>query len=200
MKRAIVVATLAAVLLTGLGIVQASAAYEFYMKVTGTKQGVFKHEGSMGVGPWGPDAMPCLSMTYEAKSPTDAATGMATGKTQFLPLTVTKEWGAASPQLFQALLTNEVLKDVTLSFVQTTPEGAKQMYFTITLKNAVITNYRMRAGQAARTAEGTGANQAAYDTHEVEDISFRYESITVTSATGGTTAVGGGERGIGRAG
>ena len=32
-------------------------------------------------------------------SPRDSASGMATGKRQYAPVRITKEWGAASPQL-----------------------------------------------------------------------------------------------------
>ena len=33
------------------------------------------------------------------KSPRDVATGMASGKRQYAPIKIVKEWGAASPQL-----------------------------------------------------------------------------------------------------
>jgi type VI secretion system secreted protein Hcp len=189
MRRTLVNALVAVICLGVLAAAPAAAAYEFYMKATGTKQGAFKGESTRGA--W-KDQSPCVSMIYEVKSPRDTATGMATGRTQFGDLTVTKEWGAASPQLFQAMVTNEVLKEVVLSFIKTDPNGQEQVYFTITLKNAVIATYRMRAGEAAASAaaDGMAKHTAAYDTHELEDISFRYESITVTSTIGGTTAVG----------
>ncbi len=38
-------------------------------------------------------------LTYEVKSPRDVATGQASGKRQHSQVTITKEWGAASPQL-----------------------------------------------------------------------------------------------------
>jgi hypothetical protein len=40
-----------------------------------------------------------LSNASYVVSPRDAASGMATGKRQHKPITVVKEWGAASPQL-----------------------------------------------------------------------------------------------------
>src|SRR5437764_7519742 len=49
-----------------------------------------------------------LSLDYKVLSPRDLATGQSSGKRQHSPLTIVKEWGAATPQLFQALVTNEL--------------------------------------------------------------------------------------------
>ena len=38
---------------------------------------------------------------YTVKSPRDSASGQATGKRMHKPVTITKEWGAATPQLMQ---------------------------------------------------------------------------------------------------
>jgi hypothetical protein len=37
--------------------------------------------------------------SYEVKSPRDVATGQASGKRQYAPIKIVKEWGAASPEL-----------------------------------------------------------------------------------------------------
>lgn len=196
MKRTLMTMTPVAVCLALLVALPASAAYEFYMKTNATKQGILKGESTRAQ--W-KDQVPCISMLWEARTPTDAATGLVTGKTQHLPLTVTKEWGASSPQYLQAMLTNEVLKEVTLSFVKADPQGTESVYFTITLRNATVIDYRMRAGEAAATVDtGTARHTAAYGTQELEDISFRYESITVTAGSGtGKTETTGEARGRG---
>jgi type VI secretion system secreted protein Hcp len=82
----------------------AQGAAGFSMTIEGTRQGVFP--GAKG------GAIAGLRFSYAAMSPRDAASGQASGKRQHSPIVVTKMVGAASPQIFQALTTNEVLKSV----------------------------------------------------------------------------------------
>ena len=86
--------------------VKAAMAYEFYVTVDGTKQGRFKGESKREQHA---HKLAGLSFSYEVSSPRDASTGQATGKRRHGPVTFTKAWGAATPQLFEALVTNEVL-------------------------------------------------------------------------------------------
>ena len=92
-----------------LGAGQANAAYEFYMQITGGKQGLFKGESVRQT--W-KDWIPCLRLDFDPQASTDRASGLPAGPLQMGVLTVTKEWGAASPQIFRALCTNELLKSV----------------------------------------------------------------------------------------
>src|SRR5215471_12101292 len=78
----------------------------------------------------------------ELDIPHEAATGHASGKRQYQPITVTKEWGAASPQILQAAATNETLSTVSLRFVHTTSTGVEETSQTITLTNATISEVR----------------------------------------------------------
>ena len=94
-------------------------AYEFYVSIEGTKQGKFKGESTREAHR---DKIPALAFSYEVTSPRDVATGQASGRRQHGPVTFVKAWGAASPQLFQALTTNEVLKTVLFEFVGTNAE------------------------------------------------------------------------------
>jgi type VI secretion system secreted protein Hcp len=86
-------------------------AYEFYVTIKGKKQGQFKVEILRELLMF---KIPALRFLYELKAPRDAATGQASGKRQHSPITMTKEWGPASPQIFQALVMNEVLESVLL--------------------------------------------------------------------------------------
>lgn len=158
-------------------------AYEFYVTIEGTKQGKFKgeslrdaHKAKLGG----------LAYTHEIKSPRDIATGMASGKRQHGPITFTKEWGASTPQIFQALVTNEVLKSVLFEFFHTTPEGVEEVYHTVKLTNATISNVRYTTGKGESAS--TAKTQATYDTHELEDVSLTYQKIDVESKTGKTMA------------
>jgi type VI secretion system secreted protein Hcp len=159
-------------------------AYEFYVTVTGTRQGAFKGESPRKNQE---KKAPGISYQHEIQSPRDVATGQASGKRQHKPIRFTKEWGASSPQYFLALVTNEVLSDVLFEFYHTTKEGKEEVYYTIKLINATVSNIRWMtgAGESASSAKTT----AAYDTHELEEISFTYQRIEVEHQQAKTAAI-----------
>ena len=159
-------------------------AYEFYAKIEGTTQGAFKGESPRKAHA---EQIAGLSYAHKITAPRDVATGQASGKRQHGPITITKEWGAASPQLFQALCTNEILKSVVFDFYNTTKEGTEQIYYTITLTDATVASieYMTGTGESAGSAKTT----ATYDTHELEAISFTYRRIEVESKVGKTMAM-----------
>lgn len=153
-------------------------AHGFYVTIEGTKQGKFKGESQSAAHK---DAIIGLRFSYDVKSARDVATGQASGKRQHSPVTITKEWGAATPQIYQALITNEVLKTVLLEFVQTNPDGVEEVYFTITLNNATVSEIRQYTGE-----ETTGANR---DAQELEEVSFTFQKITLEDKPGKTSVV-----------
>jgi type VI secretion system secreted protein Hcp len=155
-------------------------AYEFYVTVEGTKQGKFKGESIRDAHK---EKIGGLSFEYEIVSPRDAATGQASGKRQHKPITITKEWGPSSPQIFQALATNEVLKKVLFEFFKTDDSGKEVCYQTIALENGTISKLRQYSGQAGGAKHGE-----EHDTHELEDVSFTFQKITMTNNTGKTAA------------
>ncbi len=160
-------------------------AYEFYVTIEGTKQGKFKGESIRDAHK---AKLSGLSYRHEIKSPRDIATGQASGKRQHGPISITKEWGASSPQIFQSLVTNEILKSVLFEFIQTTPEGAEEIYHTIKLVNATVSQVRYMTG--GQTVEGSGSakHSASYDTHELEEVSFTYQRIEIENKNGKTAA------------
>jgi type VI secretion system secreted protein Hcp len=164
--------------------VQVYAAYEFYVTIEGTKQGKFKGESTKkGLE----SKFPGLGFQYELKSPRDAATGQSSGKRQHGAIVITKEWGASTPQLFQACVTNEVLKSVLIEFFRTDPNGQEYLFQTIRLTNATISNIKQYTG-VPDSSKSSAKTQAAYDTHELEEISFTFQRIEITNVKGKTTA------------
>lgn len=142
-----------------------------FLSVEGTKQGRFKGESSIANQK---DKSPVWGMTHSITSPRDLASGQASGKRQHGPLTVTKAWGAATPQFFQALVTNEVLKSVLIEHYQTSPEGLEEIRGTIKLVNATVSNISRSSGT---------------DAGIVEAISFTYQRIELEDVPGKTMAV-----------
>ncbi len=154
-------------------------AYEFYVTIEGTKQGKFKGESKVAARK---DNLVGLAFEYKVISPHDAATGVASGKRQHSPILFTKEWGPASPQIYQALWTNEVLKSVLFEFIRMSPDGKETIFQTVKLTTANIV-----AVHAYRDHTGAKSNDPV-QTHELEDVSFVFHKIEVTNNIAKTMA------------
>jgi type VI secretion system secreted protein Hcp len=149
------------------------------MTVDGTKQGKFKGE-SLKQG--NTDKTEVIAYTQEIKSPRDIASGQASGKRQHQPLTIWKVAGATSPQFFQAVITNEVLRNVTIEYYKTDEDTKTEvLQYKIELTNATVSNYRQIMGMP----ESGGFKATSPGLYE--EISFTFQKITVsankTSAT-----------------
>ncbi len=152
-KRRVVTCVLVSAMLPA---VPAMAAFDTYMTINGTKQGRFKGEAMS-------EKIAVTNVSHDVKM----ASGMTTGRRQHGAITIRREVDAASPKLFQALSTNEVLGDVTIVFGNA-GAGEKKAVRTVTLTNARIT--------ADRKAGGS------------ELITMEYDTIEVTWTDGGKTA------------
>ncbi|HKA11260.1 MAG TPA: type VI secretion system tube protein TssD [Candidatus Dormibacteraeota bacterium] len=148
--------------------------YVFYVSIQGAKQGKFKGEGAHAHK----NVIPAHSFSYEVISPRDVATGQATGKRQHSPVTISKEWGAASPQLFQAAVTNEPLQSVLFEFPVTDARGVEVVHHTIKLTNASVASYKMYTAEHATSGH----------TFELEDVSFTFQKIQIEDLAGKTAA------------
>jgi type VI secretion system Hcp family effector len=104
-------------------------AQEAYVMVQGKKQGP-----SRGTSSFGSDSKEIGAFEFGVQSPRDAASGQASGKRQHKPIIITKEWGAASPQLFQALCTNEVLDSIVIQIPGPNKKSPTKIHF----KNAHV--------------------------------------------------------------
>ncbi len=178
MKKILLIAT---VLLIVVHCLPANAAYQFYVSVEGTKQGKLKGEAPQDKHK---DELVGLAYNYEVMSPTSVGrggTGLPTGKRQHSPITITKEWGASSPQLFQALVTNEVLKSVVMNFYHVDPNGQDVLFYTVKLTNAYVSKIRSYVDFNS-VSDFTGMN-------ELEEVSFTFQKIEITNAEAKTSAM-----------
>src|SRR5271163_3499888 len=110
----------------------------FNVMIHGAVQGAFKGQGEGR----DKDKIPGVALTYGLAVPKDPATGFRTGKRQHKPVVFTKEWGAASPQLYQAIVTNETLTSVLFEFISTNALGKEEVDYTVELTNATISGFR----------------------------------------------------------
>jgi len=67
----------------------------------------------------------------------------STKSRQHEPIVITKRWDSASPQLFQALVSNQPLKSV-LVFVRTRADGQEAVYYKITLQDALVVGIKQQ--------------------------------------------------------
>jgi len=142
--------------------------------ITGSKQGTFKGESIRGNEK---NKIPVLDFGYEVVSPRDPATGQATGKRQHHAVTFVKAWGAATPQIFAALVTNETLKTVLFEFTRVDPAGKEVVFQTVALTNASVSGLK----------EYTQPN-AKGGTDDFDLVSLTFQQITITNNDGNTTA------------
>jgi len=143
-----------------------------YLTLTGAKQGPIKggvtvkgHEGAIAVA----------AVAYGIVSPRDPASGLPTGKRIHEPVTITKAIDPSTPQLLEALVTNETLTTAKIDFLQPAAgsAGALALALTITLTNAAISAVRSDWS----------------DTPNSEQVQFVYQKIEVTWVPTGKTAV-----------
>jgi len=155
-------------------------AVKIYATVIGAKQGTFKPEGTQGG--LGKGKIPGVDFAYGVEAPHDAATGAATGKRQHQPVIFTKEWGASSPQFYQAAFTNEVLTSVTFEFSLVGADGKEVIDHSIKLTNATIS-------EVEQSVQNGQAGGPVVDSRDLQAISFYFQKIDITSISGGTEAV-----------
>jgi type VI secretion system secreted protein Hcp len=151
----------------------AIVAYTAYISIKGQKQGQFAGDGS---NKQNKNRILITSFSFSAESPRDQATGQASGKRQYQPISVRKRWGDASPQVYQALATNETLTAVLIEFVTTDPQGREAVDHSFSLTNATI----------SAVQELTESAQPANQVEELEEISFTFQKIEIKDKSGKT--------------
>jgi len=154
-------------------------AYPFYITIEGQKQGKFKGD-SQRKGQ--ANKISGIRFLSELISPRDAATGQASGKRIHKPISFTKEWGASSPQLFQACATNENLKSVLFEFIRADATGQEAVHFKVTLTNAGIASIKSYVDLTDNTGD-------AFDAHELEDVELTFQKIELEDVVGKTMTV-----------
>jgi len=95
-------------------------ALNAYMRLTGDTQGEIKGSVTQAGRE---DSIMVIAYNHEVESARNASTGLATGKRQHKPLTVTKEIDKSTPLLMTALTNNENLREVVLQFWQPSRSG-----------------------------------------------------------------------------
>lgn len=144
-----------------------------YITITGQTQGTFAGDGSGGKNK---DRIRIYNYAFSGQSPRDPATGLPTGRRQYRPVVVAKEWGAASPQIWTAFATNEVLTEVLIEFIATNPHGIEQVDHSIKLTHASISEARDYT-ERVPPPDGT-------EMRPLDEISFVFQKIEMHDKSG----------------
>ena len=135
---------------------QIAGSAAIHMTVTGISQGPIAGS-SEETGREGTSLI--LGFDHSITIPFDSPTGLPSGPRQHNPVMITKYIDKASPKLYQACTTGEILNPVELKFYRIGPTLAEEHYYTIELENARIVDVKQ-----------TGTN--------FEHISMTYQKIT----------------------
>jgi type VI secretion system Hcp family effector len=73
--------------------------------------------------------VPILGFNFSATTPRDIATGIATGRATFTPVTLYKEMDISSPLLMQILTTNEIFQATITAVEPATGELCPPIWF-----------------------------------------------------------------------
>jgi type VI secretion system Hcp family effector len=138
-----------------LPAVPAMAAVDAYMTVEGVRQGPIKGDGMS-------EKIRLVSVVRD----TPMASRMPTGRRMHSTITITKTMDAASPKFQAALVNNETMKTVTITFLG--GSGGEKTAQRIVLTNATILSVRKAGG-------------------DKEQITLDYQAIEVTWVNGGKT-------------
>lgn len=150
------------------------------LMIEGAKQGKFKAESNRSKFEGKSEL---IGFLQEIVSPRDPASGAATGKTSYQPVTLLKQSGASSPQIFQAMITNELLKKVNIDFYKTDQTGQEVNYYSITLENVSVSGYKQFIGPLDNE-KFNPANNILFD-----EIKLVFQKITVEEKIVKTIAV-----------
>jgi type VI secretion system secreted protein Hcp len=160
--------------LSGRPAIAPGGAETLTFEVEGSKQGKLRGDNGAPGG-----VMRGLRYSMAVTSPRDVATGQASGKRRYQPLSIVHPIGPSSPQLFNAVVSNEVLKTVKLTLSRATPDGRSATSFTITLMNATVASLRHL------TLDSTSPSYAAAPV-VVEEVTFSFAKIEMTAPGAGT--------------
>jgi len=163
-------------------------ALQAWISVKGAKQGQFKGEATVAArrDKW----MAALGFTMGVIAPRDTASGQASGRRQYQPVTIVKAWGAASPQGLTACATNEVMTEVDIEFTRQSPTGQEVVYQTVRLINASFAQIARFTGRPDGSEDTPSAGHTGTaDMVELERWAFTFQKIEVHDNDGNTSFV-----------
>jgi type VI secretion system secreted protein Hcp len=141
---------------------EAHAAVSSFLKLRSAKQGEI--EGS-SLTKSHPNWIVVRGFSLSASMPTDAKSGLPTGRRMHKPLVITKELDKSSPALHQAFANNEVFEGFELTVVTPSSKGMDAVSTRVELRNARIVAIELDVSDSGAL---------------VERVSFAFQTMTLT--------------------
>jgi type VI secretion system Hcp family effector len=148
-----------------------------YLSIQASRQGQLKGSAQ---GPGRQGQIECIGFTFSVQSPRDANTGQPIGRTERMPVTIAKHLDGATPQLLQALYTNEMLTSVTIEFSKRGADGRVAVFQTIRLTNATISKVSQYGGVDS-------PEKLIPNSSPIEEVSFSFQKMTIDNTESRTT-------------
>jgi type VI secretion system Hcp family effector len=136
-------------------------AQKVYMKAHGVKSGMIT-DNNPNVPPKFQNRIELTGYSFESSS-------SGTGKSR-PPMTITKNNGPSSIQLYNAQVNNEQLKIVIIEIYKVNSSGVEVLEQTITLNNVTISSFRQHFDTTPSTGEAKGPT---------DEIRLTYQKMTV---------------------
>jgi type VI secretion system secreted protein Hcp len=130
-------------------------ARQILVAIQGQTQGVFKAQPGLQdqAGTAKVHQLSTDELEFATLSPRDAASGLPTGQRQHEPVRFTIATGPATPQFFQALASNESLKQVVFDCYGTDPSSGKPVLaHAFKLTNALVAGVEFTLGDGRQSA------------------------------------------------
>lgn len=108
------------------------------------------------------------------------------GKPTVSEITVTKEFDKSSPQLYNAVWTNQLIKTAKISMSKTTGGGKPEDYMVITLTNVYITSVQARSSKDLPEHQ-MGAETVTLNFQKVS-IDYKVQLASGLLASGGSAS------------
>lgn len=95
------------------------------------------------------------------------------------PVKITKAAGPASPQLFQALITNDEIKSLVIDFLAPNAAGQEVLVSTVRLTKCRVIDFRQVHTAALESSAVGSVRQTAVDVATLEEVTFSVGTIEV---------------------
>ncbi|KAF3921487.1 hypothetical protein ABW21_db0207732 [Orbilia brochopaga] len=141
----------------------------YFIQITGQKQGNILKSTTNGFT----SASPARGINLTIETPTDIASGHATGKRHYSPITVSRDIDDQSPLVIQALVTNENIKTIKVTVQQLQNTGTNLV--------TTVRTYTFTDAQIVKVDHSSGI------TDPTETLTFTFRKWELTSTKGGIT-------------
>ena len=115
---------------------------------------------------------------HQVTVPTDPQSGQPAGQRVHKPFIFTSSLNKATPLMYQALASGEMLPVVEVNWYRTSVEGKQEHFFTTKLEDATIVNINTTLPHAQ--------NQKNADYTQLIEVAMSYRKISWTHVTAGT--------------